>query len=184
MDTTPLWLGGIGAALGGVGAAAGAIAATVAARSSFRAAAEARDAVALTVRPSVEAWVGQWEGAGSPAAARVWVRGRASSWAATDVLVQFTLASGKTGSTNIGLLEPNYDPGVFPERQPFLNLNIATMDEDWPPPGGEPVDVVVLFSDVRRAARYRLVMAATFRRLGRGSVSFELTKRSTTERIP
>ena len=66
VDTTAIGIGGVGALVGGAGAAVAAGATWQAAVNSFRAATEARDAMALAVRPSVEAATARRTGSQPP----------------------------------------------------------------------------------------------------------------------
>jgi len=183
VDATAVWIGGLGALVGGVGATVAAVAAWQAAVNSFRAATEAREAMALSVRPSVEVWVDQWEGPGSVAAARVWVQGAVSDWPAADVVLQFRLASGKTGSTSTNLLEPIYEP--LPREPPYLHIDIEQPSDKWPPPKGDRVDIVVMFSDVRHGAAYRLTASSDIQRYAEGmtAVGVQMTGPPTSERL-
>jgi hypothetical protein len=154
----------------------------------------ARDAQALATEPLVEVWIGQWQSMlggprRGPVAARAWISERRSS-PAVDVGLQFTLASGRTGSQSVERLEPN--EAAFPLGPPFLELEIGRADETWPAPGvGEQVDIQAWFSDVRRVAQYKLSMAAHIRQWSdildglspSGWVSVEITKQPTTARI-
>ncbi len=179
----PIWIGGLGALVGGLGAASAAAAAWRAAVSSSHAAIEAREAMALAVRPSVEVWTAQWGGPESPASARVWVQGAVSDWPATDVLLQFGLASGKRGSTSTKLLEPLY--AGSPQNPPFLHIDIEQPSDTWPPPGGDHLEIMVLFSDMRHAASYRITASADIRRYAEGGTALAvvITEPSTIERL-
>ena len=179
----PIWIGGLGALVGGLGAASAAVAAWRAALSSARAAIEAREAMALAVRPSVEVWAAQWGGPESPASARVWVQGAVCDWPATDVVLQFALASGKRGSTSIKLLEPLYEGS---SDRPFMNIDIEQPSDTWPPPGGDRLEITVLFSDTRHAASYRITASADIRRYAEGgtALSVVITEPSKIERLP
>ncbi len=173
----------MGAVVGGIGAALAAWAAWQAAVNSSRAATEARDAMAMAVRPSVEVWVDQWDGPASAASARVWVQGAVSDWPATDVLMQFRLASGGTGSTSTKVLEPLYTR--LPRELPYLSIDIGQPTEQWPPQEGDHVDIVVLFSDIRHGASYRLTTSSDLQRYadGRNAVTVSISKPSTFERV-
>ena len=140
--------------------------------------------MALAVRPSVEVWAAQWGSPESPACARVWVQGAVCDWPATDVLLQFALASGKRGSTSTKLLEPMYAGAS--QNSHFLNIEIEKPGDIWPPPGGDRVELTVLFSDMRHAASYRLTASADIRRYAEGgtALSIVVTEPSTIERLP
>lgn len=180
----PIWIGGLGALVGGLGAASAAGAAWRAAVSSSRAAIEAREAMALAVRPSVEVWAAQWGGPESPASARVWVQGAVCDSPATDVVLQFALDSGKRGSTSTNLLEPLY--AGSPQAPPFLSIEIEHPSDTWPPPGGDHLEIIVLFSDTRHAASYRINASADIGRYAEGGTALAvvITEPSTIERLP
>jgi hypothetical protein len=67
-------------------------------------------------------------------------------------------------------------PAQLGNAEKRLDVTIAEADDDWPPADGDHVTVVVLFSDVRRVAHYRMSMEAELHRpVGeeRGLVSFQ-----------
>ena len=172
--------------IGGIGAAVGAGAAWNAASASSEAAREARDAMALTTKPHVDVALQQWGTDSKAVSARAFVTfalADPGTWPAADVLIQFRLASGRDGSRSTDFLEQASHP-TYPRDPPYLEVVIAEPSEAWPPPGGDRVDITVLFSDVRRVASYKLSMAAILRRMDDpGSVSIQVTEPPTTTRI-
>jgi hypothetical protein len=139
--------------IGGIGAAIGGIAAWRAASASGAAAKEAREAIALTVRPhlfvnvyqeshrtvSASGEVSEWsnpEPFGPVMAYTAPDTGTAllpppGTWRAADVLLQFTLASGRQGSKSMPLLEP-MGAGPPDDRPLFDPSRLTT--EPKPPP--------------------------------------------------
>ena len=170
----------------------GAGAAWRAARTSSQASRDARDALAVTLEPHVVPVVTQavtQNGELGPVVARAIVVGP-GPWGyggtlpATDVNIQFTLSSGKPpASASIAVLEPTGD--LWARRPPFLGLTIGEPTDDWPPPGGDHVDVVVLFSDVRRVASYRTAYSVDLHQSETPpAISFRNPTGPTTTRIP
>ena len=171
--------------IGGIGAAVGAGAAWKAATASSQAAREARDAMALATQPHVDVVLNQWGDDSKAVSARAFVTfalADPGTWPATDVLIQFELASGNEGSRSVPLLEQGSHP-THPLHPPYLEVVIAEPSEDWPPPEGDRVHVSVLFSDVRRVASYRLSMAAILRPAPDGAVSIQITEPPSTTRV-
>jgi hypothetical protein len=173
-------------------AAIGGIAAAKAARSSAAAARDARDAVALTIKPEVRLLLNQWAvdrpeaSATGPLAARAVVLGpgpwgTGGVWPARDVVLQFSLTSGRQGSRSLPVLEPAR--GLNATRPPYLEVVIGEPSEEWPPPEGDHVDVFVLFSDSRGLASYRVSMSADLVQVQPGSVSIRATAEARTTRI-
>jgi hypothetical protein len=148
-------------AVGGLGAMLGAIAAWRAASASGQAARDARDALAASLKPHVHLDFGQYGGAaGSPVEARAVViaplspAGLAGVAPATDVHLEFSLASGGHGSSTLAVLEPG--SGTWAREPPYIAVVVGHPDEDWPPDGGDRVTATVTYSDVRGVGRYRL----------------------------
>jgi hypothetical protein len=167
--------GAIGSAIGGLGAFGSAYYSYRSSTKSADAAREANEAMALTIKPTLKITVGQWgldPQQPNPVGARVVVIGpgpwgNGSSWPATNVQIQFTLASGRQGSRSIDVLEPNPTPPRWGAREPpYLHVPIGEISGDWPPPDGDRIDVVVLFDDARQARTYRQTMAAVLRGVG------------------
>jgi hypothetical protein len=152
-------------AVGGLGAMVGALAAWRAASASGQAARDARDALATSVKPQVHLAFQQYFRPERPDDVRpVEVRavvvgplspgGLAGVAPATDVRLEFNLASGGHGSATIAMLEPGSD--IYGTQPPYLSLVVGHPDEDWPPEGGDRVTATVTYSDVRGAGTYRL----------------------------
>jgi hypothetical protein len=147
-------------AVGGLGAMVGAIAAWRAAISSGQAARDARDALAASVKPHVHLDFTQQRGTGGPVEARAMVvaplssAGVAGVAPATDVQVEFTLASGGHGSSTHAVLEPA--GSIRSMDQPYAAVVVGHPDENWPPDGGDRITATVTYSDVRGVGRYRL----------------------------
>jgi hypothetical protein len=178
----------IATAVGGVGAAIGAIAAWRAARASGQASRDARDALAASLKPQVHLRINQYGGPGQPVAARAVVLGPLSPAGlsavlpATDVQIQFNLASGKQGSSDIPILQPGSDR--WAQQPPYLSVVIEHPSEDWPPPDGDHVTATVSCSDVRGAARYQRSTSGELRRHSEpGVVSFSERHRGEETRI-
>jgi len=96
-----------------------------------------------------------------PVTARAWVSERLSP-PVLDLGLQFTLASGGTGSRSVERLQPN-ERGS-PMEPPFLEIEIGQPDDYWPPPGtGDHVDVRAWFKDVRGIAEYESSLSADLR---------------------
>jgi hypothetical protein len=174
-------------AVGGVGAMLGAGAAWRAASKSAEAARDARDALAASLKPQVQLFVTQYSG-DEPVVARAVVvgplspAGLAGVLPATDVLIQFNLASGKQGSASTPILQPN--ASFWAREPPYLNVVIGQPSDYWPPPDGDHVIVTVLFSDVRKAASYRLSQSMDLRRSADpAAVSFQNATEPTETRI-
>jgi hypothetical protein len=147
----------VATAVGGVGAMLGAIFAWLAARSSGKAARDATDALAGSLKPQLHiAWVG---GSQTPVEARAVVMGPLSPVGlagvlpAADVKIEYSLASGRHGVNNVAVLEPNGDR--WAREEPYLGVVIGEPGEDWPLVGGDFATVTVTFSDSRRVARYQ-----------------------------
>jgi hypothetical protein len=147
----------VATAVGGVGAMLGAIFAWLAARSSGRAARDATDALAASLKPQVHvAWAG---GSHSRVEARAIVVGPLSPLGLTGVLpaadveIEYSLTSGTHGSNNVAVLEPNADR--WARDEPYLSVVIGEPGAEWPPVGGDLATVTVTFSDSRRTARYQ-----------------------------
>ncbi len=177
----------IATAVGGVGAMLGAIAAWRAALSSSQAARDASDALAASLKPQVHLLVTQY-GGGEPVVARAVVVGALSPVGlagvlpATDVRIQFNLASGNQGSASIPTLEPN--GSSLAREPPYLNVVIGEPSDDWPPPEGDHVTATVSFSDMRGAARYQRSRSVDLRRSAEsGLVSFQNDTEGTETRI-
>ena len=63
-------------------------------------------------------------------------------------------------------------------------MTIGEPTDDWPPPEGDHVDVVVLFSDVRRVASYRVSCSVDLHQSETPpAVSFRNQTEPTTTRI-
>lgn len=163
----------------------GAGAAWRAANKSAEAARDARDALAASLKPQLQLFITQY-GGGEPVVARAVVVGTPAGLAgvlpATDVLIQFNLASGKQGSASTPILRPTRSH--WARDPPYLNVVIGEPSEDWPPPDGDHVIVTVLFSDVRNAASYQLSQSVDLRRAGEpGLISFQNPTPPTETRI-
>jgi hypothetical protein len=168
-------------AVGGLGAMIGAGAAWRAALASGRASRDARDALAASLKPQVQLIVNQ-DGQGEPVVARAVVLGPLSPMGlagvpASDVLIQFNLASGRHGSSeSTPILEPNLSRSAFlgsAREPPYLNVVIGQPSDDWPSPEGDHATATVSFSDVRGAARYQRSTSTDLRRSAEpGLVSF------------
>jgi hypothetical protein len=177
-------------AVGGVGAMLGAGAAWLAARASGQAARDAKDALAASLKPQVQLFLSQYIGPGGRVEARAVVRGPLSPTGlrgvlpAADVELQFNLASGADGSSNIPILEASADR--FAREPPYLNVVIAEPSDEWPPPEGEEVTVTVSYSDERQVARYQQTISADLRPAADGTpglVSFQNMTTSVETRI-
>jgi hypothetical protein len=174
--------GAIGSFVGGIGAAIGGVAAMKAARASLQAAKDARDAIALAVQPHLQLMVGDWDGR---LVARAWVSASLPLPVvrpAADVVLQFVLGSGKAGSASTPLLEANPN-APYPLHHPYLEVEIATLGEAFPPPEGDRVEITCLFSDERKVANYKLYYAANLRRPASGALAIEPTVGPLTERV-
>jgi len=147
-------------AVGGIGAMLGAGAAWRAALASGQAARDAGDALAASLKPQVHLAFQQYGGGGSPVEVRAVVVGPLSPGGltavapATDVRLEFSLASGAHDSTTLAVLEPG--GGIYAMEPPYISVVVAHADDDWPPEGGDRVTATVTYSDVRGAATYRL----------------------------
>jgi hypothetical protein len=147
-------------AVGGIGAMLGAGAAWRAALASGRAASDARDALATSLKPHVHLAFQQYGGKDAPVEVRAVVVGPLSAGGlagvapATDVRLEFNLASGGHGSASIAVLEPG--GSIWAPEPPYLGLVVGHPGADWPPEGGDRVTATVTYSGVRVAATYRL----------------------------
>jgi len=186
-------LAAIFTAVGGLGAMVGAIAAWRAATASGRAARDATDALAASLKPQVHLAFQQYFGPGRPDDVRpVEVRavvvgplspgGLVGVAPATDVRLEFNLASGGHGSTTLAVLEPGGD--IYAMQPPYLSVVVGDPDEHWPPDGGDRVTATVTYSDVRGAGRYRLSQSWLLHPSGEvGVVSFRDPTEPTEPRI-
>jgi hypothetical protein len=159
----------VATAVGGVGAMLGAIAAWLAARKSSEASRDAKDALAASFKPQVMLTITQLptdkpEAEPMPVFARAWVvgplspAGLAGVLPAADVQLEFTLASGRRGSSGpVTTLEPS--GSRWGQQGPYLNVEIGRPTDDWPPPAGDRAVATVAYSDMRRVARYKKSMA-------------------------
>lgn len=152
-------------AVGGIGAMLGGIFAWRAATASGRAARDAADALAASLKPNVHLACQPYYDPGQPdAQGPIEVRavvvaplspGRLAGMApATDVRLEFMLASGRHGSTTLAVLEPGSD--IYGTNPPYINVVVGRPDEHWPPEGGDRVTATITYSDVRGVGRYRL----------------------------
>ena len=167
----------IATAVGGLGAMLGAIFAWLAARSSVRASRDARDALASSLKPQVQLFLLQG-GPKEPVVARAVVvgplspAGLAGVMPASDVVLEFNLASGRHGSNSIPVLEPN--SSRWAREPPYLNVVVGEPSDVWPPPGGDKVKATVSFSDSRKVATYQQSVSADLHRSAEaGLVSFQ-----------
>jgi hypothetical protein len=117
-------------AVGGIGAMLGAGAAWRAASASGQAARDARDALATSLKPQVHLAFQQYAGPDSPVEVRAVViaplspGGLAGVAPATDVRLEFNLASGGHGSASIAVLEPS--GSIYGQQPPYLGLVVGT----------------------------------------------------------
>jgi hypothetical protein len=182
-------------AVGGVGAAVSAFFSWRSARASGRAAYDARDALASSVKPQVHLDFQQYGGPGapyggpgSPVEARAVViaplspGGLVGAVPATDVRLEFNLASGGHGSTTLAVLGPG--GGTWARELPYIGVVVGHPTDDWPPDGGDRVTATVTYSDVRGAGTYRLSRSCElWPSADRGVVSFRDLSEPTETRI-
>jgi hypothetical protein len=149
-------------AIGGLGAMLGAGAAWRAASASGQAAHDARDALAESLKPHVQLEFGQYPGGpGTPVGVRAIVvaplspAGVVEGFPATEVLLEFNLASGGHGSETIAVLEPG--GSAWPQGEPpYIHVVVGKPDDTWPPDGGDRIAATITYSDVRGVERYQL----------------------------
>ena len=139
----------------------GAIFAYLAARRSGRTAADARDALAASLKPEVHLTIGQYTESGeSKIEARAAVLGPLSPMGlagvmpAADVRLEITSTKGKRGSALLPSLEPSSN-GTLIANQPYLNVAVGQVTDAWPPDEGDHVTVTVTYSDRRGIGTYR-----------------------------
>lgn len=146
-------------AVGGIGAAVSAFFSWRSASRSEATARDARDALAASLKPQMHLVFNQYRQPGHAEVRAVVVAplspgGLAAVAPATDVRLEFSLASGGHGSASLAVLEPRGSDWAVDE--PYLALVIREPDAEWPPEGGDRVTATVTYSDVRGAATYRL----------------------------
>jgi hypothetical protein len=180
-------------AVGAAGAILGAIVALKGASESSKAAQDAKEALAASLKPQVQLILGQFIAQGDPIEARAVVRGPLSPaglagvMPAADVAIHFNLSSGRQGSAEMPILEPS--ASRFGREPPFLNVVIyEEPGADWPPPGGDHATVTVSYSDVRKVARYQQTQEVDFFPASdlpsdQGAVSFRNPKEGAEVRI-
>jgi hypothetical protein len=153
----------IATAIGGLGAMFSAIYSYRSAQSSERAAKDAKDALAESLRPDVHLRFTQARDVvGTPGAVvvRAVVLGPLSTAGlsavlpAVDVRIDFNLASGVQGSGFTPFLEPGVS--AYAEQPPYLNVNVREPSNDWPSTErGDLLSATVTFSDGRLRVRSR-----------------------------
>lgn len=165
MVAVNLWvkITSIATAVGGLGAMVSAIYSYRAAHSSERAARVAKDALAESFRPDVHLRFTQAEDeVGTPG--MVVVRavvlgplspaGLSAVLPATDVRIDFNLASGEQGSGFASFLEPGVS--AYAQKPPYLSVNVREPSDDWPSTErGDLLSATVTFSDMHRVATYQ-----------------------------
>jgi hypothetical protein len=153
----------IATAVGGLGAMVSAIYSFRSAHSSERAARDAKDALAESLRPDVHLRFTQAEDeVGTPGMLVVRAvvlgplspAGPAAVLPAADVRIDFNLASGEQGSGFTSFLGPGVS--AYAERPPYLSVNVREQSDDWPSTErGDLLSATVTFSDTRRVATYQ-----------------------------
>jgi hypothetical protein len=163
------------------------------ARSSGRAARDATDALAESLRPHVHLRFDQaYSEEGTPGAVVVRAvvvgplspAGLAAVLPAADVRIEFNLASGGQGSAFTRFLEPNVS--IFAQKPPYLSVDVKRPSDEWPRTDrGDLLTATVSFSDVRRVASYQRSGSVELWRSDSSAVSYrEVTERDVTRLKP
>jgi hypothetical protein len=149
-------------AVGGLAAVAAASAAWRAAGKSAQAARDARDALAASLKPNVQLSFQQEPTGKRAVVVRVVVVGPLTpgdeptgALSATDVTLEFHLASGRTDSVSMAVLA-QVQRGPLWQAEPSLAVTVKEPTLEWPPAQGDHLTATVTYSDARRVAKYRL----------------------------